>query len=363
MLARDRDRDSDREMSEEEEDEDAQEAEEGGREEIRKQYRGLIDEAVNNRQDLVSGDAENLMRFIEKGDNLFSMVKQTREATLDSQLLELTSHIGAEKIQQLSTGMRQYNVQEYIVHLKKELLAGADSVDDGWETFHENFVDPYFSRVPRATFLYGSLDKEDVVRQVRKPKEKDKVEQKVVPKELKLRKERTKNEESEITRRVTRVFETLNQVTESTDEKPVFWEFLHDPDSFSRSVENLFHFAFLMKDGHAKTTIDSETGLPVIEPSDPPDAKDWEDGSAKQWQTVVRLDWALWEKLNENAVPRLIEPMEEREESEESSEEQASQRGAKRGGGASQKRRRDDSDDESSQRQSQSQSSQKRRRK
>jgi hypothetical protein len=68
-----------------------------------------------------------------------------------------------------------------------------------------------------------------------------------------------------------------------------------------------------MKDGHAKTLMD-ETGLPVVgtksfypiflviyvayhglEPSDPPDDKDWKDGSAKQWQTVVRLDWALWE--------------------------------------------------------------------
>lgn len=61
-------------------------------------------------------------------------------------------------------------------------------------------------------------------------REKEKVDAKVVPKEMKL-KSRERDEEAEITKRVTRVYETLNKVSKESEEKPVFWEFLHVHDS------------------------------------------------------------------------------------------------------------------------------------
>lgn len=41
---------------------------------------------------------------------------------------------------------------------------------------------------------YGSLDKEEVVRQARKQKEKEKLDAKVMPKDIKSRKTKEKNE-------------------------------------------------------------------------------------------------------------------------------------------------------------------------
>jgi hypothetical protein len=143
------------------------------------------------------------VRFQESSSHA---VKQTREATLDSQFLELTSHIGAEKVQHLSTGLRQYSVADYIAQVKMQLRPDEVGELDAWESFHDTYVTPYFNRAPRATFLYvkpsvpslmsryGALDKEEVVRQARKPKEKEKVDAKVVPKELRQKKKKDTEE-------------------------------------------------------------------------------------------------------------------------------------------------------------------------
>lgn len=41
-----------------------------------------------------------------------------------------------------------------------------------------------------------------------------------------------------------------------------FFNFLIDPQSFGQTVENVFHFAFLIKDGQAAVTI-GEDGVPL----------------------------------------------------------------------------------------------------
>lgn len=42
-----------------------------------------------------------------------------------------------------------------------------------------------------------------------------------------------------------------------------YFKFLVDPDSFARSVENMFHFAFLIKDGRAGVAMGKD-GQPYI---------------------------------------------------------------------------------------------------
>lgn len=42
-----------------------------------------------------------------------------------------------------------------------------------------------------------------------------------------------------------------------------FYEFVIDPKSFTKTVENMFHVAFLVKDGYARITLDKNE-LPMI---------------------------------------------------------------------------------------------------
>jgi hypothetical protein len=69
-----------------------------------------------------------------------------------------------------------------------------------------------------------------------------------------------KDRESEATRRVRQIESTLEE-----HGKMNFWQFILDPDSFSRSVENIFHFSFLIKDG--RVSLQAENNSPVIRKS------------------------------------------------------------------------------------------------
>ncbi len=80
----------------------------------------------------------------------------------------------------------------------------------------------------------------------------------VKPKEVK-----DLNEEEESTTKD--VQHIMNQVRRVCKErgKIGYFHFLVDPRSFAKTVENMFHFAFLIKDGRVGVELDSD-GLPNI---------------------------------------------------------------------------------------------------
>lgn len=72
------------------------------------------------------------------------------------------------------------------------------------------------------------------------------------------------------------------------------FQFVVNPDSFSQTVENLFHLSFLIKDGNASLQLD-QNGLPIAAPSNPPDERDYSNGKAERKQCVMKFDWNMWE--------------------------------------------------------------------
>ena len=64
-----------------------------------------------------------------------------------------------------------------------------------------------------------------------------------------------------------RIYELLKKIFKKvTKGNPLcLYEFMINPDSFSRTIENIFYISFLVKDGYAKIYLDGDK-LPVIEP-------------------------------------------------------------------------------------------------
>ncbi len=69
-------------------------------------------------------------------------------------------------------------------------------------------------------------------------------------------------EEESTTKDVARVLEALKIECEKRG-RVHYFKFLVDPDSFAHTVENMFHFSFLVKDGRAGITLGRD-GQPYV---------------------------------------------------------------------------------------------------
>ena len=124
----------------------------------------------------------------------------------------------------------------------------------------------YFRLPPRPTFLLGSLDNEVLVR-VRKARQRRvvdrNVDEAVKTKVKELGAGEDKDENSTVNE-VERIDFILRKLFKKTKGTPIcFYTFIVHPTSFSRTIENIFYVAFLVKDGYAKISLD-ECNLPVI---------------------------------------------------------------------------------------------------
>lgn len=95
---------------------------------------------------------------------------------------------------------------------------------------------------------------------------------------------------NETTANVAKIYNCLLQ------HEPInFFAFFINPNSFSESVENLFHLSFLIRDGKVVVE-DNEDGIPVLETADPPTAEDFEQGASKK-QSVFHFDFRTFKVM------------------------------------------------------------------
>ena len=109
---------------------------------------------------------------------------------------------------------------------------------------------------PLSTLLIysrlGALDVEPLKKRTRNytPRAKSQKAKATKPKEI----INLEDEEESTTKDVARVLDALKRECE-TRGRIHYFRFLVDPHSFAHTVENMFHFAFLCKDGRAGVTL------------------------------------------------------------------------------------------------------------
>jgi len=246
-------------------------------------------------------------KAIKKSIQLFREVDRPQEAVMDAQVFKQLSRLTKTQVEALSTNAQKFTSTDFAEKLVAS-WRGPTSLADfrriGRRAQHA------YGRPVAFNYLYGSLDVEP------KPMKETKVRQSrratgVDLSQLATQTSKTpQNPETAASLTEMLVNSTLMQLEDAyevNDRNPIsYFNFVLDPQSFTKSVENMFHFSFLVKEGKASFRLDDDgRGLPFVAPikaskksgssKNPKEENDAED----RHQAIISLAYDDWEDLIE----------------------------------------------------------------
>ncbi|XP_012410240.1 EP300-interacting inhibitor of differentiation 3 [Trichechus manatus latirostris] len=276
---------------------------------IRKQYRQLMYNVQQQRDDIVNTASESLTEALEEANVLFDEVSRTREAALDAQFLVLASDLGKEKAKQLNCDMSFFNQGAFRDYLcifvglnwleeeRDELGDFDDSIAlSFWEKVQKEATS-WTLRAETFHFIFGSFKSEP---SAPKPRQRKRVcsmeENGDMP--TKLRKMDLNGNQEATEKEVERILGLLQTYFRKYPDSPVsYFEFVVDPHSFSRTVENIFYVSFIIRDGFARISLDQDR-LPILEPINNNQMDEGYDSSSHgRRQGVISLSLQDWKNI------------------------------------------------------------------
>ncbi|XP_054437604.1 non-structural maintenance of chromosomes element 4 homolog A [Pteronotus mesoamericanus] len=279
---------------------------------IRHQYRALINSVQQNREDILNA-SDKLTEVLEEANTLFNGVSRAREAVLDAHFLVLASDLGKEKAKQLRSDLNSFDMLRYVETLlthmgvnpleAEDLIRDEDSSDfefivyDSWKISGKT-AENTFNKTHTFHFLLGSIQGECPVPKPRteRPRRVCTAEkEKKMPEQLK-RMEESHQEATE--KEVERILGLLQTYFREDPDTPMsFFDFVIDPHSFPRTVENIFHVSFIVRDGFARIKLDQDR-LPIIEPVNINEESEGIDQNTQiRNQGIIALSYRDWEEI------------------------------------------------------------------
>ncbi|XP_054238478.1 non-structural maintenance of chromosomes element 4 homolog A [Indicator indicator] len=289
---------------------------------IRNQYRELIYSVQQNREDMLSSKTNRLTEALEEANKLFSGVSRAREAALDAQFLVLASNLGKEKASELHSEMTSFDslvfAEDLLTFMGINRTEGqeddSDSEDapggflprNAWHKLGEE-SEKYFRRAPSFHYMLGSFKSDPPVprQRIERQRKTARVEEKrAMPAQLK-KMEESHQEATE--KEVERILGLLQTHFKNDPDTPIsFFDLVIDPNSFARTVENIFHVSFIIRDGFARIKLDGDK-LPMIEPTKDNERKGNDHNSGARNQVVLSLSHQEWKEIVETY--EITEPM------------------------------------------------------
>lgn len=291
--------------------------------------RPIVNLCSDSRAEYLAAGSDGLLKTLEKANEIFTSVKQTSDATLDSRLLVSAADLSTKRATQLNLGDASLgiDVDEFVGKCITFMRRGPsdersnaqrrrrqDDNHDGdasdmdgnadeedimnWEWLGRQACFPYNLRPPVPGFLLGPLSVQKRFRkqtQRRERLQKRDPRDAVRPEELKAR-DMQKVENSNLTTLCKNIRELLVKKmvvgTKGLEEEDTdnmspqelkatmakhgladdggvpFFQFVINPRSFGQTVENLFYVSFLIRDGTAGIGNDVD-GLPTLRKQTP----------------------------------------------------------------------------------------------
>eukprot|EP00013_Stygamoeba_regulata_P009813 CAMPEP_0177669096 /NCGR_PEP_ID=MMETSP0447-20121125/23220_1 /TAXON_ID=0 /ORGANISM="Stygamoeba regulata, Strain BSH-02190019" /LENGTH=277 /DNA_ID=CAMNT_0019175863 /DNA_START=12 /DNA_END=842 /DNA_ORIENTATION=- len=219
--------------------------EEQARAVIRQGYRSALQHLSENREELSNPENYKTRKARNLVNALYNNVTHTREAAMDSEALLALSSVALEKAQRMQTNFQKFDPVSFM-HMVTEQL---DS-EGAWSVMGLKTLNQYMLRTPSIGFMLGPIQAEAKKKKSRVSQKKDDYGKETNPEEV----VDTQANAQQAT--ASRILEVKTILKEN---KELPWALLvTNPDSFAQTVENIFHFAFVVKDGEAR--VESRNG-------------------------------------------------------------------------------------------------------
>uniref|UniRef100_A0A8B9Z1V6 Non-structural maintenance of chromosomes element 4 n=1 Tax=Buteo japonicus TaxID=224669 RepID=A0A8B9Z1V6_9AVES len=222
---------------------------------------------TENREDMLSSKSNRLTEALEEANKLFSGVSCAREAALDAQFLVLASNLGKEKANELRSEMTAFDSLAFAEDLISVITLHfyQEEINCSVCRFLIIQCKIYFHiYVLFISVRLGSFKSDPPVPRQRIERQKKATggeEKRAMPAQLK-KMEESHQEATE--KEVERILGLLQTHFKNDPDTPIsFFDLVIDPNSFARTVENIFHVSFIIRDGFARLKLDDDK-LPII---------------------------------------------------------------------------------------------------
>jgi non-structural maintenance of chromosomes element 4 len=273
-----------------------------------KELREHIETLDENKDEVLNPRSSALASHFVRAEENVRKAKTVDQALIDAQIFAKLSDYSRRQAAQLQSGLKQYDARSFVDRLAQimQQSRNEDDVDEldseskhpelDLHTLGRNIWNRYRT-FPSIHFMYGNSDLQPrVVKAKASGKRVKKGAAAVKPKEI------TEDAGAEVGEADQQIKEMKDLLQKHGEQN--FWTFVVDPASFTRSIENIFHSSFLVKEGHAKLNLsaeppmisfhlvrkDGESGRSAEE-----QAREFEENS----QYIMRFDFNLWRDVVE----------------------------------------------------------------
>lgn len=214
----------------------------------------------DNKDDAEDVESDALQIHFSQAEANLQKSQTVDQALVDAQIFHRLGQFTKKQAEQLQTGLRTCDLKSFIEHLRLNMSIddeGDDTDDSGVLMNFVKFGDsvaPKYRTIPMLDFMYGNEVKDNT------PKKPSERKLRVVKKSSKTEKpDQLGSDEVEQTETDKQVM-LMKKILEERQQVN-FWEFVIDPTDFARTIENVFHTSFLIKDSWAQLDLKREPPL------------------------------------------------------------------------------------------------------
>ncbi|XP_066589300.1 EP300-interacting inhibitor of differentiation 3 [Prorops nasuta] len=239
--------------------------------------------------------------------SLTDKINNQEEVLIDSETMTLSSNVLQKCSKSIASNVNKFNIADYANKLMEYALnmsGAADLESPDWSLLKKEAVE-LIPRVPTVINLLGTfephLPDQPVVKKMRAPRQADapvKEPEKITT---------IKKQEESLEETVEKIRKIISKYYKTHDTELDFYELTMHPTDFGKTVENMLHVSFLIRDGIIQMGKNKKGSLVVKLCSKEIIAKSKRSEKPQNVQNVLTLNIEQWETLRDRY--RIKKPM------------------------------------------------------